>query len=230
MEAAVGVAVVETMPQRFAVDGDETACQIRTDGADVDDEAFDEGLGIERGEDTAEGVVAGRAVGKLENAPQPSFLEFGETLARTSKRMGIQAETLQELRYAAAQAGMGHDAFDGAMQRFIVRAAEAQKGGGDASNTFKQLGVEIKDASGKLREPSALLAQAADGFGRITDQADRARLAQALFDDEGLRLVDVLAQGSQSLNEMKVEARALGVVMSKDSVIGKVAFNIYTRC
>jgi hypothetical protein len=164
------------------------------------------------------GVLAAGAVANGIKNFIAENIEFSEQLARTSKRMGIQAEALQELRYAAEQAGVGHDALDGAMQRFIVRAAEAQKGTGDAKSVFKELGVELKDASGGLKEPSELLARTADGFGRITNQADKARIAQALFDEEGIRLVDVLAKGSQSLSEMRGEARLLGVVMSKESV------------
>jgi hypothetical protein len=44
VEAAVRVALVEAVAQRLAVDGDESACQIGTDGADAGDEAFDEGF------------------------------------------------------------------------------------------------------------------------------------------------------------------------------------------
>jgi hypothetical protein len=71
VEAAFRVAVVEAVAQGFAVDGDEFVCQIGADGADVGGEAFDESLGIERGEDSPEGIVAGRSVGEFENAAQP---------------------------------------------------------------------------------------------------------------------------------------------------------------
>jgi hypothetical protein len=165
------------------------------------------------------GVLAGGAVAYgIKNFIEDS-IEFGETLARTSKRLGIETEALQELRYAAKQAGVEQEALDTAMQNFTVRTAEAAKGSGEARDTLKQLGVVLKDASGKMREPGDLLAQAADGFARIKDQADKARLAQTLFADDGFRLIDVLREGGQSLNKMREEARLLGVVMSKDSVV-----------
>lgn len=164
------------------------------------------------------GVLAAGAVANGFRNFIAENIEFSEALARASKRMGIQAEALQELRYAAEQAGIGHDALDSAMQKFVVHAAEARRGTGAAKDTFKELGVELKDASGRLKEPGELLGQTADGFARITNQADKARIAQALFDDESTRLVDVLEKGGRSLNAMRAEARMLGVVMSKDAV------------
>ena len=80
VETAFRVAVIKAVTQCFAVDGDEFVCQIGADGADVGGEAFDEGLGIEDGEDSPESVVAGRTVGEFENATQPRFLEFCKAL------------------------------------------------------------------------------------------------------------------------------------------------------
>ena len=46
----------------------------------VGDEAVAKGNGIERGEDAAESVVAGRAMGQLEPLAQPVFPLLGEAL------------------------------------------------------------------------------------------------------------------------------------------------------
>ena len=75
------------------------------------DETFDEGCGIERGENAPEGVVAGRAVGELENAARPGFLEFGEALevfpaGRKSSKILFTAGLLARYRACLNQTGV----------------------------------------------------------------------------------------------------------------------------
>ncbi len=78
VDTVLRVTVIETVAQGLAVDVHERACQIPADGGDVGDEAFDEAPRTQRGEDAPVGVVAGRAVGQLEEAAQPGLPEFGE--------------------------------------------------------------------------------------------------------------------------------------------------------
>ncbi len=164
------------------------------------------------------GALAGSAVVLgLKNAIEHQ-VEFAQQLDRTSKRLGIQTDALQELRYAAEQAGIEERALDMGMQKFMIRTAQAAQGTGSALDTLKELGVALKDSAGNLRAPSDLLAQAADGFAKITSQADRARIAQTLFEEEGVRLIDMLQNGSEGLNKMRQEAHQLGVVMGNESV------------
>ncbi len=142
------------------------------------------------------GALAGSAVVLgLKNVVEHQ-VEFAQQLDRTSKRLGIQTDALQELRYAAEQAGIEQRALDTALQKFMIRTAQAAQGTGSAIDTLKELGVVLKDSAGNLKAPSDLLAQAADGFAKISSQADRARIAQTLFEEEGVRLIDMLGGGS----------------------------------
>jgi hypothetical protein len=164
------------------------------------------------------GALAGSAVVLgLKNVVEHQ-VEFAQQLDRTSKRLGIQTDALQELRYAAEQAGIEQRALDTALQKFMIRTAQAAQGTGSAIDTLKELGVVLKDSTGNLRAPSDLLAQAADGFAKISSQADRARIAQTLFEEEGVRLIDMLGAGSAGLNKMRSEAHLLGAVMSQESI------------
>jgi hypothetical protein len=52
-------------------------------------------------------------------------VEFANQLQRTSKRLGIQTDSLQELRYAAEQAGIEQHTLDIGMQKFMIQTAQA---------------------------------------------------------------------------------------------------------
>lgn len=145
-------------------------------------------------------------------------VEFAKQLERTSKRLGIQTDSLQELRYAAEQAGIEQHALDMGMQKFMIRTAQAAQGTGSAVNSLKELGVQLKDSTGNLRTPADLIAQAADGFAKLTSQADKARIAQTLFEEEGVQLIDMLQNGSAGLKKMRQEAHQLGAVMEQESI------------
>jgi len=69
---------LETAAQGLAVDGDEFLPEAAAQQGGVIDEAVAEGLGIECGEDPAEGIVAGGAVGQLEPLSQPLLALLGE--------------------------------------------------------------------------------------------------------------------------------------------------------
>lgn len=130
----------------------------------------------------------------------------------------MQAETLQELSYAAEAAGVRHGVLEEAMLGFSARAAEAARSGGDLAVAAHRLGVRLTDGIGRVRKPQELLEGLADGFHRLKSETEKARLAQILFDQDGLELLSLLEKGSGNLKAMGTEARQLGLVMSNESI------------
>ncbi len=159
----------------------------------------------------AGGIVGGGVVGVLTNIRREL-----ESLAKTSdtaKMLGVNVERLQELRYAADEAGMAANNFDVAFRRFIRRSAEAAQGTGAAKDAFKELGISLVDNNGNLKQSEDLLSEVADQLSKMPNSADKLRLAFKLFDTDGAQMVNVLANGSQGLKDMAAEARPLGAVV-----------------
>ena len=161
---------------------------------------------------TAMGVAVNRVIGQADN------------LGYVADRLGVNVEALQELRHAADRGGMAVQNFDVAFRRFIRRASEAALGTGAAKDAFKELGVSLKDSEGRLKSSETLLADVADAMQKVQDPAARLRLAFKMFDTDGAAMVNVLANGSAGLNQMREEARNLGLVLSDDAVRGAQAF------
>jgi TP901 family phage tail tape measure protein len=148
----------------------------------------------------------------------------GDEIAKTSERLGIGVEALQEWRFASDRAGVGAATFDMAFQRFGRRAAEASRGTGEAKGALAELGIELTDVNGKLRDADTLLTESLIALSKQEDAFTRNRLAMKLFDSEGVRLVQLVAEGADGMAALRKQARDLGGVMSEEMVESAVAF------
>jgi hypothetical protein len=145
-------------------------------------------------------------------------ISAANAIGKTADTIGVGAEALQELRFAAKASGVEQQTLDLALQRFTRRAAEAAQGTGEAKDALAQMGIALRDQSGNLRSSEDLLGDVADAFARIENPADRVRLAFKLFDSEGVALVNLLRGGSHALEEIRERARDLGIVLDEHLV------------
>ena len=101
-------------------------------------------VGRQMGRVTRQAGVFARRFGLATAAAGAAAFAFGGQYAKTafdlqqkSKLFGVPIEKLQELRYAAEQAGIDTNTFDMAFQRFTRRTAEAAAGTGEAKEALE---------------------------------------------------------------------------------------------
>jgi len=148
-------------------------------------------------------------------------LDFLDTLGKTSQKLGIQTAELQKLRHAAAKTGVEIKSFDTGFQRMVKRIGQASQGRGEAAKVLKEMQLDPKQLAA-MRPEQAFKAIA----GRVNELGtsyDKVRVAAALFDSEGVGLVNTLALGKEGLEKMGEEAERLGVAFTEDSVRGAEA-------
>ena len=145
-------------------------------------------------------------------------VDFMDKLGKTANKLGIEVEFLQSMRFAAEQTGVKVEALDMGLQRFIRRAAEAAKGTGESKRAFEQLGIQLKDNDGNLRDVRDILFDVADGLENTKDSGERVRLAFKFFDSEGVSLVSTLKEGADGLRAFEQQAENLGIIISKQSI------------
>ena len=145
-------------------------------------------------------------------------VDFMDKLGKTASKLGIEVEFLQAMRFAAEQTGVKVEALDMGLQRFIRRAAEAAQGTGEAKRAFEQLGIELTDDNGNLKDTRDLFFEVADGIANATISAEQVRLSFKFFDSEGVALVNTLKEGSKGLREFEQEAENLGIIISRQSI------------
>ncbi len=136
---------------------------------------------------------------------------FNDLMART----GIGGRSLQEVAYAADQAGVSFDEFSAGLLKMTGAIGKGVKGG-----QLRMLGNDasrfVKAIKGKDRTEAfeLVLRQMA----AIPDASKRAAFAQVFFGRSGIKLAAIAADGAEGLKKMRREAEELGLVMSDGDI------------
>ena len=160
--------------------------------------------------DTLYAGVAGSAI----LAAGKRALDYASSLGEVAQQAGVSAKELQEYRYAASQAGVSTEQMDGALTKLTKTIGEAKAGSKAQATTFRELGVAIQDANGRVYSAGEVIPKLADALAKVKDPATRARLEMELFGKTGQKLDTLLAGGSEALNNLRDAAHKLGVVLS----------------
>jgi len=163
--------------------------------------------------------AAALATVKIANMIKRTAKEI-DVLAKTSKKLGITVEKLQELQFAARLSGVSVETFNMAIQRMVRRVAEAGLGTGEAVNALKELGLNAKELS--RLSPDQQFLKISRAMRAIGNQGDKVRLAMKLFDSEGVALVNTLGL---NLEKVSAEFRSLGIAISSQQAKAVEAFN-----
>jgi hypothetical protein len=165
--------------------------------------------------------LAGIALGAVAATDRLTSLDAAQlalydSVGKTSAKLGIQAERLQELNYAGELTGVNTNTMNMALQRMTRRVAEAAKGTGEAKGALAELNISAVELA--ALSPDKQLAAIANEFSKISSQSDKVRLAFKLFDSEGVALVNTLAGGVDGLNKLTNEASGTGAILSGEEI------------
>lgn len=167
--------------------------------------------------DAAQGVARGlynMTLGVAKNVEQMDLL---------SRQIGVSTEGLTRLQYAASQmANVSDQQFGMAMRRMTRRIAEAAEGAGPAANAIRALGLEARELA-RMR-PDEQFRKLADALKNTEHQGSRLRATMAIFDTEGMPLINMLAQGADAIRELENEADKLGATIGEELVNRSRAF------
>jgi len=150
------------------------------------------------------------------------FAEMGDKLAKMSSRTGISVEALSELGYAAEQSGADLETLEGGvrkMQKFLVDAAQGSKA---ATSTLSDMGLQLSDM-GRLT-PDQQFELLADRISKIQDPAIRAATAMEVFGKTVTSLLPMFQDGAKGIEELKQQARDLGLVISTEDAKAAESF------
>jgi hypothetical protein len=139
-------------------------------------------------------------------------------LADAAARAGVSAEKLQVLRYALSQNGGEASKADEALRGLSVRLGDlANTGAGSAAPAMKALGLTFAQLAGLSADQRFDVIAAK--LAAVADPARRAGLAAKLFGDEaGPQLAALLGQGNSVIADTEARMRALGTLMSNETV------------
>lgn len=148
------------------------------------------------------------------------MMKFAQSAASTadnvdkmSQKIGISRQAYQELDFICSQSGTSVDKLSTGMKS--LRGAMSND---KNAEIFKNLGVSITDADGKMRDSEAVMWDTMNALQGMSNETEKAVLAQKLFGKSGTELMPLLNNTSGSIDEMKNKAHELGLVMSDELV------------
>ena len=139
-----------------------------------------------------------------------------DQIGKVATRLGVTAEGLQKIQFAAGAASIDVRKLNLGIQRMRRRMAEAAVGTGEAKEAIKTLGLDASKF-GKLSVDRQMLTLAR-ALSKVGDESEKLRLAFKLFDSEGVELLQFLKGGEAGLKRFFDEAKALGVVFSSREI------------
>lgn len=148
---------------------------------------------------------------------KPAF-DMADALQKQADVTGLSTTSLQEYSYAAKQSGASSESFTNAAAKLTENIYKAYKGNSELSETFKKLGVSVKEPNGAMRDVNETLDEAFNKLADIKNPAEQSALAVQLLGKGGREIIPMLRGGSEGLAQMRGEAGKLGQVLSEDAI------------
>ena len=140
--------------------------------------------------------------------------EMGDQFAKTSRMVGITAETFQELNYAAKQSGIKN--LTPHLQRLNRTVIDVRNGTGQLTKFLQDNNKELLNHLQNVNSNEEAFNLLMDEIARAPDELTKAEIATAAFGRAGQEMVLMAQNGTKGIAELREEARKYGV-MSNDA-------------
>lgn len=149
------------------------------------------------------------------SAATSQFASAGAQLQRLATQTGVSASELSALQFAAMQTGAEFDDIGGALEELNIRMGEVTRDGtGPAAEAFRTLGLDAAELGRML--PIDRLMEVADAISGIEDAAMRQFLADEIIGGDAFRIMPLLTQGREGIEDLMQAGRDLGVVLTEE--------------
>lgn len=152
-----------------------------------------------------------------------------DNLHDQAAELGLTTEAWSSLTFAAAASGVAAEDVQKSMNKLAVVIHDAGVESQTAMAALQRVGLTAKELEGLTADKR--LEAVADGLAAIPDAGNRAAAAIEIFGKNvGVKMLDILANGSQAIKEARQEAEALGLTLSTvDSERVETAFEKLAR-
>ncbi len=143
---------------------------------------------------------------------------LGDEMATTSRLMGITAESLQELRFAADRQGVSAGVLSSSFLALQKRVGELKSGTGSLFSFLKKTGdkafIRQLSLAKDTEEAFELITAKA---ATIEDPLKKAAFASAAFSRSGIAMLSFMEAGVDGIKDLRLEARKYGAVISNEA-------------
>ena len=142
-----------------------------------------------------------------------------DDMGKAAQKVGVAAETLSALAFAAAQSGVGFETLQVGLRKMAVGLTELDDATSKSGTTLKALGVTAKDtADTAFTKVAQKLSEMPDGFQKTA-------AAMAIFGKSGAELIPLLNEGAEGIKKAKDRAGELGLILKDSTIAQLTVFN-----
>ena len=143
---------------------------------------------------------------------------YADEVMQLSTQFGMTTDAIQEFRYMSELTDTSLETITGSMTKLTKNMQSATKGTGDAYNAFQQLGIDVLNADGSMRDANDVFAEAIDKLGGVENATERDALAMNIFGKSAMDLNPLIAVGSEELANYAEEAHNMGYVLDTETL------------
>jgi hypothetical protein len=145
------------------------------------------------------------------------FAEKGDEISRTSRSLGMSAEALQKLRYAAKMADIPAETLTGALRKMSVNLGQLATRQGSLYTHLSRTNPALARQLYNTKDNNKAFLLLMDAINHTSNAQERAALTVAAFGKSGQDMLPLIMKGSGAIAAMGDEAKRLGLVMSDDA-------------
>lgn len=119
---------------------------------------------------------------------------------------GLSAEAVQRYQYACDMIGVSFDTVASSQAKMIQSMADVQSGSETAAATWNQLGIEVMNADGSLRDAQEVFLEVIDVLGQIENVTQRDAVSMEIFGRSAQDLNPLIVQGTDAFQAFYDEA------------------------
>lgn len=131
-----------------------------------------------------------------------------------SMQTGLSTEAVQRYQYACDLIGVSFDTVASSQAKMIQSMADVQSGSETAVATWNQLGIEVMNADGSLRDAQEVFLEVIDVLGQIENVTQRDAVSMEIFGRSAQDLNPLIVQGTDAFQALCNEASKVGTVLT----------------
>lgn len=162
-------------------------------------------------------AAAAAAVVEVEKALANLTLEQAAAAGEiqdVAMQTGLSTEAVQRYQYACDLIGVSFDTVASSQAKMIQSMADVQSGSETAAATWNQLGIEVMNADGSLRNAEDVFLEVIDVLGQIENATQRDAVSMEIFGRSAQDLNPLIVQGTDAFQALCDEASKVGTVLT----------------
>lgn len=139
--------------------------------------------------------------------------EYIDEVNTMSEQSGASTEMVQTWMYMADVVDVSANSMAGAMSRMKKNMDSAKDGSGEMADAFKELGFNVTNGNGSLRDASDVMYEVFDALRDMENETEKDALAMKIFGKGADELAGAIDGGSEAFNNFNASATEAGAII-----------------